>query len=223
MMTSLTPLEAFADVFTLTHPLVSDALGVMRDKETPCPVFRDKTRQIGQFLMMEATRCLPTVNARVITPLEPTTQPMLDPGHQLFVCPILRAGLGLSEAAQDILPAATIYHIGLYRDEETLQPVSYYNKMPPVPNPDNATAFLVDPMLATGGSAIAAVDCLKAVGLNEASIVFVCLIAAPEGIRALKNAHPKVRIVTAAVDRQLNEVGYIVPGLGDAGDRIFAT
>jgi uracil phosphoribosyltransferase len=210
-------------VITLNHPLINQALCTLRDKSTPCHIFRETTHTIGRHLMIEATRHLPQVQQSVETPLETDLFPTVDPTHSTIICPILRAGLGLSDSAIDILPTATVHHIGLYRDEETLQPVSYYNKMPQVSQPDNTTAFLVDPMLATGGSAIAAVKCLNETGLADAHIIFVCLIAAPEGIQALQQAHPKVRIVTAAIDRQLNDVGYIVPGLGDAGDRIFAT
>lgn len=222
-MTLLTPIDTYTDVFLLNHPLVSDSLSVLRDKDTPCPVFRQETQRIGEYLMIEATRSLPTIEKVVETPLESTSQTVLDPHHHVVICPILRAGLGLSDSAQRILPKATVHHIGLFRDEETLQPVTYYNKMPQVSNPQQTTTFLVDPMLATGGSAVAAVDCLKETGMIASNIVFVCLISAPEGINTLKEAHPEVRIVTAAIDRQLNEVGYIVPGLGDAGDRIFAT
>lgn len=215
--------SANTDVITLNHPLISQALCILRDKKTPCHIFRETTHTMGRHLMIEATRQLPTIQHTVETPLETGSFETLDPSHQTLICPILRAGLGLSDSALDILPTATVHHIGLYRDEETLQPVSYYNKMPQLSQPENTTAFLVDPMLATGGSAIAAVDCLKKTGLSNEHIIFVCLIAAPEGIQALQQAHPHVRIVTAAVDRQLNDVGYIVPGLGDAGDRIFAT
>jgi uracil phosphoribosyltransferase len=205
-------------VVTVTgHPLLRHKLTVLRDRATPPPLFRDMVRDLTHLLLYEALADLAVDEVAVDTPLGPCA------GHRLSerfgVVPILRAGLGMADAVLELLPAAEVWHVGLYRDHRTLQPVTYYNKLPPGPAVD--VALVVDPMLATGGSAVAAVDLVRRWGAKR--VRFVGLIAAPEGVRALTTAHPDVPLFLAAVDSHLNEDGYIVPGLGDAGDRQFAT
>lgn len=199
------------------HPLVLHLLTPLRDQRTEPRLFRGLVRELAQLLFYEATHDLPLAPVSVTTPLAPCA------GHQLAarigLVPILRAGLGMAEAILDRVPTAPVWHLGLYRDHQTLQPVTYYNKLPAQPNFD--LAIIVDPMLATGGSAIAAVDILKRWGLRR--FKFLALIAAPEGVKALTQAHPEVSIYLAALDSHLNEHSYIVPGLGDAGDRQFNT
>jgi uracil phosphoribosyltransferase len=199
------------------HPLLLHRLAQLRDKTTGPRAFRQVVREMSQMLFFEATQDLHLSTYTVETPLTHCA------GHRiadnLGLVPILRAGLGMSEAILDMVPSAQVWHLGLYRDHETLRPVTYYNKLPPLPNIEQA--FVVDPMLATGGSAVAAVDILKAWGLKR--MKFVGLIAAPEGVQALQTAHPDVSIYLAALDSHLNEQKYIVPGLGDAGDRQFGT
>jgi uracil phosphoribosyltransferase len=199
------------------HPLVLDRLARLRDVSTPPTVFRALVRQMAQLLFVEASQDLHLSAATVQTPLAECAGQRLV--QRVGIVPILRAGLGMTEALLELVPEARVWHLGLYRDHETLQPVTYYNKLPNSVNVD--MAFVVDPMLATGGSAIAAIDILKRWGCGV--IKFVGLIAAPEGVRALQGVHPDVSIHLAAVDSHLNESGYIVPGLGDAGDRQFDT
>jgi uracil phosphoribosyltransferase len=199
------------------HPLLLHRLAQLRDKSTGPRAFRQLVREMSQMLFFEATPDLHLSTYTVETPLTACT------GHQLAdtlgLIPILRAGLGMAEAILEMVPSAQVWHLGVYRDHETLQPVTYYKKLPPLPNIEQA--FIVDPMLATGGSAVAAVDILKAWGLKR--MKFLGLIAAPEGVQALGAAHPDVPIYLAALDSHLNEHKYIVPGLGDAGDRQFGT
>lgn len=199
------------------HPLVLHKLARLRSRLTEPKLFRELVREISQLLFYEATQDLKVAPWPVQTPLDDC------PGHQIAerigLMPILRAGLGMAEAISDMVPAARTWHLGLYRDHETLKPVTYYNKLPPVPDID--LSFVVDPMLATGGSAVAAVDILKRWGAHR--IKFLGLIAAPEGVEALRRAHPNVPIHLAAIDSHLNKQCYIVPGLGDAGDRQFGT
>ncbi|MDP6741975.1 MAG: uracil phosphoribosyltransferase [Candidatus Thalassarchaeaceae archaeon] len=199
------------------HALIAHKLTRLRDKETSSVLFRNLAREITQILIVEATRDLSTTSDDRETPLSPFTGATLEP--RIGIVPILRAGLGMSDVAHEMLPMARILHVGLFRDEETLEPVYYYDKLPTPPNVD--MALVVDPMLATGGSAIAAISRLKETGIKE--IRFVGLIAAPEGVAAFRSAHPDVRIWLASIDDRLNEVGYILPGLGDAGDRIMDT
>jgi uracil phosphoribosyltransferase len=199
------------------HPLVQHKLALLRSKLTEPKKFRELVREIAQLLFYEASADLSLAPLTVQTPLAPA--PGFEVGERVGVIPILRAGLGMSEAIIDILPTVHVWHLGLYRDHETLQPVTYYNKLPKEPDID--LSIIVDPMLATGGSAVAAVDILKAWGARR--IKFLGLLAAPEGVAALSNAHPDVNIYLAAIDSHLNERGYIVPGLGDAGDRQFGT
>jgi uracil phosphoribosyltransferase len=200
------------------HPLVQHKLTLMRDKQTSTAGFRQLLREISQLLAYEVTRDLPMTTKWIETPMEEMDAPTLD-GKKLALISILRAGNGLLDGVLELIPSARVGFVGLYRDEKTLQPVQYYFKVPD--SLEDRVVIVVDPMLATGNSSVAAVDLLKAAGANN--IRFLCLLAAPEGIARMKQAHPDVPIVTAAVDRQLNDVGYIVPGLGDAGDRMFGT
>ncbi|MDB4185755.1 uracil phosphoribosyltransferase [bacterium] len=200
------------------HPLVQHKLSIMRDKGTPKVLFRQLLREIAQLLAYEVTRELPMTTERIETPMQPMDAPTLD-GKKLALISILRAGNGLLDGVLDLIPSARVGFVGLYRDEETLQPVQYYFKVPDAL--DQRLVIAVDPMLATGNSSVAAIDLLK--GAGATNILFLCLLAAPEGIARMKEAHPDVRIVTASVDEKLNEIGYIIPGLGDAGDRMFGT
>jgi uracil phosphoribosyltransferase len=204
-------------VHVSTHPLVQHKLALLRSKLTEPKKFRELVREIAQLLFYEATQDLSLAPLSVQTPLAAAEG--FEVAEQVGIIPILRAGLGMADAVVDILPTVHVWHLGLYRDHETLQPVTYYNKLPAQPDID--LSIIVDPMLATGGSAVAAVDILKRWGAQR--IKFLGLIAAPEGVRALSAAHPDVTIHLAAIDSHLNELGYIVPGLGDAGDRQFGT
>jgi uracil phosphoribosyltransferase len=200
------------------HPLVQHKLSIMRDKGTPKVLFRQLLREIAQLLAYEVTRELPMTTGRVETPMQPMDAPTLA-GKKLALISILRAGNGLLDGVLDLIPSARVGFVGLYRDEETLQPVQYYFKVPDALG--ERLVIAVDPMLATGNSSVAAIDLLKEAGATN--ILFLCLLAAPEGVARMKDAHPDVRIVTASVDEKLNEIGYIIPGLGDAGDRMFGT
>lgn len=200
------------------HPLVQHKLTLMRKKGTPTAGFRQLLREISQLLAYEVTRELKMTHERIETPLEPMDAPVLD-GKKLALISILRAGNGLLDGVLELIPSARVGFVGLYRDEETLQPVQYYFKVPE--GLEDRLVIAVDPMLATGNSSAAAIDLLKGAGAKN--IRFLCLLAAPEGVQRMKEAHPDVPIVTAAVDSHLNDVGYIVPGLGDAGDRMFGT
>lgn len=202
----------------VTHPLVQHKLTLMRKKDTSTAVFRQLLREISQLLAYEVTRHLPMTTKRIETPLEPMDAPVLD-GKKLALVSILRAGNGLLDGILELIPSARVGFVGLYRDEETLEPVEYYFKVPE--GLGDRLVIAVDPMLATGNSSVAAIDKLKEAGAKN--IRFLCLLAAPEGIARMKQAHPDVPIVTAAIDSHLNENGYIVPGLGDAGDRMFGT
>ena len=202
----------------VTHPLVQHKLTLMRDKNTSTAVFRQLLREISQLLAYEVTRGLPLTTRRIETPLEPMDAPVLD-GKKLALVSILRAGNGLLDGVLELIPSARVGFVGLYRDEETLKPVQYYCKLPEAL--EDRLVIAVDPMLATGNSSVAAIDLLKKAGATN--IRFLCLLASPEGIARMKEAHPDVPIVTAAVDKCLNDHGYIVPGLGDAGDRMFGT
>lgn len=200
------------------HPLVQHKLSLMRDRETPTAVFRQLLREISQFLAYEVTRNLPMTTRRIETPMKAMDAPVLD-GKKLALISILRAGNGLLDGVLELVPSARVGFVGLYRDEETLQPVQYYFKVPE--SLEDRLVIAVDPMLATGNSSVAAIDLLKKAGATN--IRFLCLLAAPEGVARMKEAHPDVPIVTAALDSRLNDQGYIVPGLGDAGDRMFGT
>ncbi len=210
--------EASDNVVVVDHPLVQHKLSLMRRKETPTAEFRRLLREISALLGYEVTRDLPLTQVPIETPLAPMDAPFIE-GIKPVIVSILRAGGGILEGMLDVLPAARVGHIGLYRDHETLEAIEYYFKMPD--RVEDRMVIAVDPMLATGHSAVAAVDRIKA--RNPKEIRFVCLLAAPEGIVELHRHHPDVAIWTAAIDSHLNEKGYIVPGLGDAGDRIFGT
>lgn len=202
----------------IDHPLIQHKLTIMRDKNTPSALFRQLLREISQLMGYELMRDLPLDQVTIQTPLEEMQAPTLK-GHDPCIVSILRAGNGFVDGLLDLVPTASVGFIGLYRDPISLRPVEYYMKLPE--HLDQRRVMVVDPMLATGNSAIAAVEKLIEEGARD--IRFLCLVAAPEGIAEFQKAHPKVHIYTAAVDRELNEKAYIVPGLGDAGDRIFGT
>ena len=205
-------------VVIMDHPLIQHKLSILRDIETSTKEFRDLVNEIAMLMVYDATRDLPLADKKVETPCGIANCKVIA-GRKLAFVPILRAGLGMVDGALELVPAARVGHIGLYRDEETLQPVEYYCKLPR--DIEERDVFVVDPMLATGGSAIDAISQIKL--RNPRSIKFLCIIAAPEGLEALKESHPDVDIFCAGMDEKLNENGYIVPGLGDAGDRIFGT
>ena len=205
-------------VTVIDHPLVQHKLTIMRDKETSTASFRRLLREISTLLCYEVTRNLVLTTRRIETPLEAIDSPTLE-GKKLVFASILRAGNGLLEGMLDLVPAARVAHIGLYRDHETLQPIEYYFKAPE--DLADRLVIVVDPMLATANSAIVAIDKLKERGAKN--IRFLCLLAAPEGLDRFKAAHPDVPVFTASIDSHLNEKGYIVPGLGDAGDRMYGT
>jgi len=202
----------------LEHPLVWHKLAILRRKNTSAKDFRQLLEEISMLMACEVTRNLKVQEVEIETPLTTCKGKMLA-GKKLAVVPILRAGLGMLNGILRLIPAAKVGHIGLYRDPATLQPVEYYCKLPQ--KLDERLVFVVDPMLATGGSAVAALRLLKGKGARR--IVFLCLVAAPEGVRAVNEAHPDVEIYAASLDEGLNEHGYILPGLGDAGDRVFGT
>jgi len=204
--------------FIMDHPLIQHKIGILRSTETGTKDFRELVGEIATLERYEATRDLALEDYPVETPMGHTTGKRLA-GKKLAIIPILRAGLGMVPGMQTLIPSAKVGHIGLYRDPETLAPVEYYCKLPA--DIEERDVFVVDPMLATGGSAVDAISQLKSHGCKN--IRFLCIIAAPEGLKALQDAHPDVDIVVGALDDHLNEIGYIVPGLGDAGDRIFGT
>ena len=207
-----------ANVYVLDHPLIQHKLAILRSKDTPVKEFRELVGEIAGLMCYEATRNLPLKEVRVETPITTATCHMLA-GKKMAIVPILRAGLGMVDSMVGLIPSAKIGHIGLYRDPETHKPVEYYCKLPD--DIGNRQVFVVDPMLATGGSAIAAIDFLKQRGCKQ--IIMMNIIGCPEGVKAVTAAHPDVDIYLAALDEKLNERAYIVPGLGDAGDRIFGT
>jgi len=205
-------------VYIFDHPLIQHKLSILRDKNTSVKEFRELVSEIAQLMCYEATRDLPLEEVQVETPVA-TADCRRIAGKKLAIVPILRAGLGMVDGMVAMIPNAKVGHIGLFRDPETLEPVKYYFKMPP--DVEERDCIVVDPMLATGGSAVAAVTFLKEAGVKH--IKLMSIIAAPEGVRAVHEAHPDVDIFVAAQDSHLNDHGYIVPGLGDAGDRIFGT
>lgn len=202
----------------VNHPLVQHKLSLMREKGTPTAVFRQLLRELTQLLAYEITREMPMTTKPIETPMEKMDAPTLA-GRKLALVSILRAGNGMLDGVLELIPLARVGFVGLYRDEETLKPVQYYFKVPD--RLDERLVIAVDPMLATGNSSVAAIDLLKNAGATN--IRFLCLLAAPEGVARMNEAHPDVPIVTAALDRGLNDKGYIMPGLGDAGDRMFGT
>ena len=206
------------NVHVMDHPLVHHKLAVMRNKDTSVKEFRELVSEVAGLMCYEATRNLPTVDVKVETPVGTANCKMLA-GKKLAIVPILRAGLGMVDALVDLIPSAKIGHIGLYRDPKTHEPVEYYCKLPE--DIGNRVVFVVDPMLATGGSAVAAINFLKKRGCKN--IIMLNIIGCPEGIQRVQEEHPDVEMYLAACDEKLNEHAYIVPGLGDAGDRIFGT
>ncbi len=206
-----------ATVIVVDHPIIRTKLTELRDTRTDHRAFRDLLDEIAMLMTYEVTRDFPTRQTNVTTPLE-TTQGF-ELARRVTLVPVLRAGLGMSDGVLKILPEARLGHLGLYRNESTLAPVPYYQKLPP--DIAQTEVLVIDPMLATGGSAIAAIQYLKNQGVSN--LRFMCLVAAPEGIQKLHSQHPDVPIYCAAIDRQLNDRGYILPGLGDAGDRVFGT
>ena len=207
-----------AEVHVLDHPLIQHKLAILRNENTGVKEFRELVSEIAGLMCYEATRNLPTEEVEVKTPVAIAKCRMLA-GKKLAIVPVLRAGLGMVDSMVDLIPSAKIGHIGLYRDPETHQPVEYYCKLPE--DIESRVVFVVDPMLATGGSAVAAIDFLKARGCRN--IIMMNIIGCPEGVKAVQDAHPDVEMYLAAVDEKLNDHAYIIPGLGDAGDRIFGT
>lgn len=201
----------------MSHPLIQHKISMMRDETTTVKEFRELVYEVALLLGYEATRDLPLVEKPITTPICETTGHFID--KQVALVPILRAGLGMVDALMSLIPAAKIGHIGLYRNHETLEPVEYYCKLPP--DIADRQVLLLDPMLATGGSSVAAITLMKRYGAQR--IKLVCIIAAPEGIAVVRKVHPDVEIICGAIDERLNENGYIVPGLGDAGDRLYGT
>lgn len=208
------------DIHVIEHPLIEHKLTIIRDKETGTKYFREIVNEIARLLAYEVSRDLPLEDIEIETPLVKTTEKKLA-GKKVVVVPILRAGLGMVDGILDLIPAARVGHVGLYRDEETMEPVEYFVKMPN--NLEDRQLYIVDPMLATGGSAIAAIDSVLESGAKIENIKFISIVAAPEGVKALHEKHPEVKIYTASLDEKLNKDSYIVPGLGDAGDRLYGT
>ncbi|HBK0350456.1 TPA: uracil phosphoribosyltransferase [Listeria monocytogenes] len=207
-----------ANVHVINHPLVQHKLTIIRDKNTGTKAFRELVDEVATLMAYEITRDMELEDIQVETPLQTTTAKTLT-GKKLGIVPILRAGLGMQDGILKLIPAAKVGHVGLYRDHDTLEPVEYFVKLPS--DVEERLFIVVDPMLATGGSAIMAIDCLKKRGARN--MKFMCLVAAPEGVKALQDAHPDVEIYVAGLDEKLGENGYIRPGLGDAGDRLFGT
>ncbi len=211
-------MKKFPTLTVSNHPLIQHKLSYIRDKTTSKKVFKELVDEVGTLLAYEITKNLPVRAVQVDTPLETTTCHVID-GKNVVLVPLLRAGLGLVDGVLNLIPSCAICHIGLYRDHDTHEPVTYYFK--PMPEPEERMFIMVDPMLATGGSAIASADLLKKNGAKD--IKFMCLVAAPEGVEAFQHAHPDIEIFAAALDERLNDDAYILPGLGDAGDRLFGT
>ena len=207
-------------VTVMDHPLIQHKLTIIRQTTTGTKDFREVVSEIAMLMAYEVTRDMPLEDVEIETPLVKSVQKTLS-GKKVAIIPILRAGLGMVDGFLAMLPAAKVGHVGLYRDEETFEPHEYFVKLPA--DIKERQLFVVDPMLATGGSAIAAIEALEKRGAKPSNIKFVCLVAAPEGVKVLKEAYPDVEIVVAALDERLNENGYILPGLGDAGDRLFGT
>lgn len=213
-----------ANIKILNHPVVNHNLAIIRDKNTDCERFKNALKRITYSLIYEATLSLPTIKKEIETPLTTTICEVFDNRAQLIIAPILRAGMIFCEVAQELLPFANVHHIGMYRDEETLEPVWYYDKRKEIKeDKDKVFVLLLDPMLATGNSAVDAVENFISKGVKEENITFVSLISSPEGVKRLSSAYPKVQIITSTLDEKLNSKGYIMPGLGDAGDRIYNT
>jgi uracil phosphoribosyltransferase len=211
--------QQFPSLHVIDHPLIRHKLTLMRDKRSPTILFRQLLREIALLMGYEITRNLPVTTERIETPLTPMEAPVIA-GKKVVIVSILRAGLGMADGLQDLIPSARMGHVGLYRDPQTKRPVEYFVKLP---EPEGRTFIICDPMLATGNSAVAAVDILNRRGVSDADIRFLALVAAPEGMRVFAAAHPTIPVYAAALDDHLNDHAYIVPGLGDAGDRLFGT
>lgn len=211
-------MKQYENVTIFNHPLIQHKVAILRDEKTTMKEFRELVEEITTLMVFEAFKDVPTKTVKVKTPLEETEQTMVA-DNAVTIVPILRAGMGMVNGVHTLFPTARVGHIGLYRDEETLEPHEYYCKLPD--GIESSVAVLLDPMLATGGSAIAAIDFLKKRGCKQ--IRLMNIIGVPEGVSAVAEAHPDVKIYISTLDRQLNSVGYIVPGLGDAGDRLFGT
>lgn len=211
-------MKNYDNLTVMSHPLIQHKITLLRDERTGSKQFRELVEEIANLIAYEASRDLPLRDIEVTTPICKTIAKEID-GKKLAIIPILRAGLGMVNGVHSLIPSAKVGHIGLYRNEETLEPVKYYYKVPE--HIEERDVIVLDPMLATGGSAVAAIDFLKESGVK--SIKFMCIIAAPEGVKTICEAHPDVKVYCGIVDEKLNENGYIVPGLGDAGDRIFGT
>ncbi len=218
------PPEITDNLSICNNPIVSHNISVLRDKNTNPESFRAAVRRISQILISRAFENIPLVKAGIETPLMSTEADVIDNKAEFIIAPILRAGLIFSEIAMDILPLAKVHHIGLYRDEKTLKPLSYYNNLPnSFVSPSDTYVYIFDPMLATGGSAVAAVKLFTDLDIPQENITFISLISAPEGISKLSRAFKNIKMFTGSLDSHLNDIGYILPGLGDAGDRSFNT
>ncbi len=212
------------NISVCNHPIALHNLTIMRDKNTSSELFRNATKRLAEILFFSATDNLPTVKTQIETPVTKTDSTIIDPSANIIIAPILRAGLMFSDVASNLLPNARVHHIGLYRDEKTLKPVWYYNKLPEkFEEPENTFVYVLDPMVATGGSAVEAIKLFTDHGIDQKNIRFISLLSVPEGIEKVHSEFPNVKVITAWVDKHLNELGYIVPGLGDAGDRTFNT
>lgn len=218
-------MEALTDNLTvLTHPIIKHNLALIRDKNSTTETFRHALKHITYALIFEASKNIKMVEKKVETPLMETTCEVFDETSQVIIAPILRAGLAFCEVAQELLPYSNVHHIGMYRDEKTLEPVWYYDKKKEIKVDKSKVQLLIlDPMLATGNSAKDTIKNFLEKGVKEENITFVCLISSPEGIKKINSNFPKVKIITASLDKGLNSKGYILPGLGDAGDRVFNT
>lgn len=213
------PDPRFPNLYILDHPLIQHKLTYMRDRETSTRTFRQLLRELTLLMGYEVTRALPLTTKRIETPMQEVDAPVIA-GRKLAVVPVLRAGIGMSDGLLDLIPSARVGHIGVYRDHDTHEPVEYLVRLPDL---HERTIILCDPMVATGNSAVHAVDVLRRRGVPAERILFLALVAAPEGVAVLHAAHPDVKLYVAALDSHLNENAYIIPGLGDAGDRLFGT
>jgi len=220
----MNPIKNDKNIFVCESPLVEHNLSIIRSKNTSPEMFRNASRRLAYILLYKAYSNLPMKTETIETPICKTKGKTIDADADIIIAPILRAGLAFADVAAEILPNATIRHIGMYRDEKTLNPVWYYNKTPvELENPQNTYVYVLDPMLATGNSSLETINLFIKKGIKEENLTFVNLIASPQGIKNIRNHFKNIRIVTAHIDEKLNENGYIVPGLGDAGDRLFNT
>lgn len=208
------------NIFIPSHPILAHNLSLLRDKNTPREIFLNAFQRASSLLVQEGFQFIPLKEEEIETPLTKMQAKKIDESYTYIIAPILRAGLAFLETAVSLLPMAHVLHVGMYRDEETKNPVWYYDKTPTL-FPNKTKVFILDPMLATGGSAIATINLFKNKGVQEEDIIFISLLSAPEGINAIQKDFPKVKIITGSIDNHLNDKAYIVPGLGDAGDRLF--